>query len=139
MVNPRRRSFNADEMVLLVEDDVHVRQLTVRLLESLGYRVHEVIDGRSALAALDTLTEIDLLLTDMMLPGGMNGHELAIEIGQRGRAGLKVLYMSGYSAQSVQSNGWLTTGTELLSKPFRRHEFATKLRTILDRPKGDAS
>lgn len=127
------------ELVLLVEDDEHVRRLTVKVLEGLGYRVHQVVDGNSALAAFDDLTDISLLLTDMMLPGGMSGHDLATEIGKRGRSGLKVLYMSGYPAQSVQANGWMNSGTELLSKPFRRHELANKLRNVLDQSEANAS
>jgi signal transduction histidine kinase len=123
------------EVVLVVEDDAMVLDLAVKLLARLGYRTIEAKDGPEALALLDGAGRIDLLFTDVVLPKGMNGTVLAREVQQR-RPGLKVLYMSGYTANAIVHHGVLDKGVHLLSKPFRKVELARKVRDMLD---GDGS
>ncbi len=123
------------ETVLLVEDDEDIRALVARVLEGLGYRVLDVAHAAAGLALLAESPDIDLLITDMVLPGGMSGRDLATEV--EGRFGiLKILFMSGYSSEAIHLNGWVEKGADLLRKPFRRHDLATKVRAILDRSAG---
>ena len=120
------------EAVLVVEDDEDIRALVAQVLEGFGYRVRAAPDGAAGLALLEESPDIDLLITDMVLPGGMSGRDLAAEVARRFGV-LKVLFMSGYSSEAVHLNGWVERGAELLRKPFRRHELATKVRAVLDR------
>jgi CheY-like chemotaxis protein len=120
------------ETVLVVEDDGDVRELAVLMLEELGYQVLEAGDGKSGLAVLEDAPGVDLLLTDMVLAGGMSGQDLANEATRR-NGGLKVLFMSGYAENAAQLNGWVEKGADLLQKPFRIRDLATKVRTVLDR------
>jgi len=119
------------ETVLVVEDDPDVRILAVTLLSNLGYQIMEAATGAAALEQLGSTTRVNLLLTDVMLAGGMNGRELAAEAGQR-TPGLPVLYMSGYTADAIMHHGRLDTGVELLQKPFRRADLAGAVRRALD-------
>ena len=118
------------EIVLIVEDDPDVRALTARQVMTLGYQVLEAPDGPEALALLSGDTAVDLLLTDVMLPNGMTGVELARKA-TRLRPQLPVLYMSGYSRDALM----LTVGDDseirLLDKPFTRADLATKMRESL--------
>ena len=118
------------EIVLVVEDDPEVRTLTIVLLQNLGYATLDAQSGLDALAISERARGIDLLLTDVVLPGGMNGRDLATEILSR-RPGLPVLYMSGYTQDAVVHHGRLDEGVELLHKPFRKHELAAKVRHAL--------
>jgi signal transduction histidine kinase len=120
----------AGEVVLVVEDDAMVLRLAVQLLTRLGYQTIEAHDGPEALTLLDS-GRIDLLFTDVVLPKGMNGTALAREVQQR-RPGLKVLYMSGYTANAIVHHGVLDKGVHLLTKPFRKVELARKVRQVLD-------
>jgi len=119
------------ESVLVVEDDPAVRRLVVALLEELGYRVGMAGDGEEALAALELMQSIDLLLSDMVLPGDLSGRELAREIGDR-RPGVKVLLMSGYAGKVLEREGPLEPDEVLLYKPFRKIELARRIRAVLD-------
>lgn len=119
------------EMILVVEDDVDVRTFVVGHLRELGYRVVDAKDGPSALIALDGTTAIDLLLTDVIMPGGMTGRQLSDEARQR-RPGLKTLFISGYTEDSIVNHGKLDPGVNFLSKPFRRRDLALKVRGALD-------
>ena len=92
-------------------------------------------DQAEAFALLEETPDVDLLITDMVLPGGMTGRDLAAEVERRFGV-LKVLFMSGYSSEAVHLNGWVEKGTDLLRKPFRRYELATKVRAVLDRSPG---
>ncbi|MFQ5766114.1 MAG: PAS-domain containing protein, partial [Rhodospirillales bacterium] len=103
-----------DETILVVEDDADVRRTTVALLDELGYRVVEAEDGPSALRELDRHTEIDLLFTDVVMPGGMKGPDLADEVGRR-RPDIRVLYMSGYTEYGALSDGMIEMSGMLLS------------------------
>ncbi|MEX1198917.1 MAG: ATP-binding protein [Pseudohongiellaceae bacterium] len=120
-----------DDDVLLVEDDALVRQFTHDQLSALGYRVRAAADGLEAKAILESDERIDLLLTDVIMPGGISGHELA-QLAVQLRPGLKVLYMSGYTENAIVHHGRLDAGVHLLSKPFRRAELARKVREVLD-------
>ena len=122
------------EHVLIVEDDELVRANLGGQLRGLGYRVTEASDGPSALALLDGLDDLELLLTDIVMPGGLNGRELA-ERATRMRPGLRVLYTSGYTENAIVHQGRLDPGIDLLSKPYRRRDLARKVRTVLDRPR----
>jgi signal transduction histidine kinase len=119
------------ETILVVEDEVAVREVTKLLLESLGYRVIEAGTGAEALARLDAHDEIDLLLTDMMMPGGMNGAELVGQARQR-HPDLKVVCTSGYAATG-QRKGVLQSPEYWLNKPFNREELGRAVRDALDR------
>ncbi len=119
------------EVVLVVEDDPDVRRLVVRILGSLGYRVVDAPDARAALAVLSAGETVDLLLSDVVLAGGMSGPELARLSRERHRD-LKILLMTGYAAEAANRNGGLGLETVLLNKPFQRHELADKLRAVLD-------
>jgi signal transduction histidine kinase len=119
------------EVVLVVEDDAMVLRLAVQLLTRLGYQTIEAHDGPAACEILDQAGRVDLLFTDVVLPKGMNGTALAREARKR-RPGLKVLYMSGYTANAIIHHGVLDKGVHLLTKPFRKVELARKIREVLD-------
>jgi PAS domain S-box-containing protein len=119
------------EMILVVEDNADVRAFVVRHLHELGYRVIEAKDGPSALRILDQPTAIDLLLTDVIMPGGMTGRQLADDATRR-RPNLKTLFMSGYTKDSIVHQGKLDPGVNFLSKPFRRRDLALKVREALE-------
>lgn len=120
------------ETVLLVEDDEFVRQFAESLLRLLGYEVVVAVDGPEAVATLETEVHVDLLFTDVVMSGGMNGKQLA-EQALILRPGLKILYTSGYTEDVILHHGRLDAGAELLSKPYARSELAQKLRDVLDR------
>jgi PAS domain S-box-containing protein len=121
------------ECILVVEDDDLVRENLVKQLQSLGYQVLTAVNGVSALKIIDSPVSLDLLLTDVVMPGGMNGRVLADQATAR-RPGLKVLFSSGYSENAIVHGGRLDPGVQLLSKPYRRIELARKVRKVLDAP-----
>jgi CheY-like chemotaxis protein len=121
------------ETVLVVEDDPELRTLEVTLLRNLGYQVMEARTGVAALEQLGSTTRVNLLLTDVVLPGGMNGRELATEA-ERRAPGLQVLFMSGYTEDAIVHHGRLDADAELLQKPFRRADLARAVRSVLDGP-----
>ena len=120
-----------EETILVAEDDPEVRSFTVEMLRELGYNVIAAVDGHAALRMLDAHREIALLFTDVGLPGGMNGRQLADEA-QRRRSALKVLFTSGYARNAIVHHGHLDPGVELIVKPFTFTTLATKVRRILD-------
>jgi CheY-like chemotaxis protein len=126
--NESRRGM---ETILIVEDDPGVRQLVAVQLRSLGYRVREAPDGASAMALLEDDTTVDLLFTDVVMPGGMTGQQLAQQA-RRLRPTLKVLFTSGYTPESILHQGKSEPGIHLLSKPYRRDTLAEKVREVLD-------
>ena len=118
------------EVVLLVEDEKGVRELTREYLETSGYTVLEATDGASALDAARKHTgPIHVLITDVVMPG-LSGRDLGEEIAKL-RPSIKVLYMSGYTDQSAFRNGILDKGSELLQKPFGMSTLASKVREVL--------
>ncbi len=119
------------ETVLVVEDDELVRSTTVRLLSELGYRVLEAMDAPTAFAILDGPEKIDLLFTDVVLPGRSGGRQLAEEAVRR-RPGLRVLFTSGYTQNSIVHHGRLDAGVHLLSKPYKKDMLARTLRQVID-------
>ena len=119
------------ERVLVVEDDPDVRIATVALVQSLGYRTLDAANADAALALLDSGAQVDLLFTDVVMPGTINTRDFA----RRAQAlcpGLRVLFTSGYTANAIVHHGRLDKGVMLLSKPFRREVLAAKLRQVLD-------
>ncbi|WP_062204382.1 hybrid sensor histidine kinase/response regulator [Demequina salsinemoris] len=116
--------------VLLVEDDALVRGYTSRRLVDLGYDVLEASDGRAALDILDSHHDIDLLLTDVVMPGGMSGTDLAREA-REARPGLPVLCVSGYTEQVLAADGRLDPESELLTKPYTIHELASRVSRLV--------
>ena|GEM_PF-481828 len=123
--------LQGSESVLLVEDDELVREHTVNCLHSLGYRVDACEDGHDALSLLDSGAHYDLLLTDVVLPGGMSGRVVAEKVTQR-EPSIKVLYMSGYTENAIVHHGRLDRGVHLLGKPFRLADLGRKVREVLD-------
>jgi PAS domain S-box-containing protein len=119
------------EAILVVEDDADVRSATLDMLRELRYSVFEAGDGAAALRVLDAHPEIALLFTDVGLPGGVNGRQLADEARRR-RARLKVLFTSGYARNAIVHHGRLDPGVELLAKPFSYAALAARVRRLID-------
>ncbi|HVO15243.1 MAG TPA: ATP-binding protein [Alphaproteobacteria bacterium] len=119
------------ETILVVEDDDLVRGHVVAQLESLGYRTLAAPNGAAALALVDEGARFDLLFTDVIMPGGMSGRQLADELTRRWPS-LRVLYTSGYTEDAVVHHGRLDAGVALLNKPYRKAELARKVREALD-------
>lgn len=119
------------ETILVVEDDTPVRETVCRQLAELGYTILEAEDAEAALKCLRKHADIDLLFTDVILPGNMNGRQLADQVRER-RQDIKVLYTSGYTENAIVHHGRLDQGVELLSKPYRRAELTRRLREVLD-------
>jgi signal transduction histidine kinase len=118
------------EIILVVEDDEDVRSNTVLMLRELGYGVVEAPDGRTALAILEREERIDLLFTDVGLPGGINGRVLSDKAREL-RPRLKVLFTSGYARNAIVHQGRLDPGVDLISKPFTFDQLAAKIRQVL--------
>ena len=123
--------FNGDESILIVEDDPDVRAFDVVILERLGYTVRSANDGLAALSMADAMPALDLLLTDVLLPGGMSGKVIADRVIKRS-PGTKVLFVSGFSEPTVRSEYTFGDGAELLPKPYSRDDLARKVREVLD-------
>jgi CheY-like chemotaxis protein len=119
------------ETVLVVEDDPAVRKAAVRTLEGLGYQVRQAVDGKSALAVLHGPSHVDLLFTDMIMPNGISGQDLANAARQL-RPEMKVLLTSGYSEQFIAMRGDIDQAIPLLSKPYRREKLASAVRSALN-------
>jgi Signal transduction histidine kinase regulating C4-dicarboxylate transport system len=119
------------ETILVVDDEPLVRMVAVEILEELGYNVIEAEDGASALQILQSRPDIDLLLTDVGLPGSMNGRQLADAI-RVSRAELKVLFVTGYAERAVLSHGDLEAGMAILTKPFSSESLAQKVKEIIE-------
>jgi CheY-like chemotaxis protein len=119
-----------DQAILIVEDDVLVRRYVIGQVRSLGYRTMDAGNAREAMAIIDTSEKIDLLLTDVMMPGSINGRQLAAKALSR-RSSLKVLYTSGYSENAMLDDGHLGGGELLLAKPYRKVDLARMIRAAL--------
>jgi signal transduction histidine kinase len=122
--------IGGDETILVVEDDNLVRTFVVGQIQSLGYTTLAAINAQEAMAVIDGPQKVDLLFTDMIMPGSMNGRQLADAALQQ-RASLKVLFTSGYSNEAIIHHGHLDAGVLLLAKPYRKSELAQMIRAAL--------
>jgi CheY-like chemotaxis protein len=119
------------EHIHLVEDDEPFREHAREQLQRLGYRVSVAPSGQKALELLKFFGDFDLLFTDVVMPGGLNGRQLADRM-RTFRPELKVLFTSGYTEDALVHNGRLDEGVDLLNKPYRKRDLALKLRKVLD-------
>jgi signal transduction histidine kinase/CheY-like chemotaxis protein len=125
------KPVRSSETILLVEDEASVREITALLLVSLGYQVKEASSGQEALhLAQGNREKIDLLMTDVLMPG-MSGNEVA-EVLRASDAGLKVLFLSGHSGDTLARHGVVHTEVAFLQKPFTLDALSRKLREVLD-------
>jgi PAS domain S-box-containing protein len=122
--------LHGSEVVLLVEDNESVREFAKSQLITLGYQVLEAANGKGALKILVQRADIQLLFTDIVMPGGLNGRELALEA-CRINPKLKVLYSSGYAENAILHEGLLDKDVQFLSKPYTRRELAARIRELL--------
>jgi PAS domain S-box-containing protein len=120
----------AGETVLIVDDDEAVRMLVTEVLQELGYGAIEAADGTSGLNVLQSNARIDLLITDVGLPGGMNGRQIADAARVR-RPGLKVLFITGYAENAVVRNGYLEAGMQIMIKPFTMEALAARIQDVI--------
>ena len=120
----------AGETVLVVDDEPSVRLLIVDVLHELGYAAIEAADGAAGLRVLDSGTRIDLLVTDVGLPGGMNGRQLA-DAARASRPDLHVLFITGFAENALLNNGQLEPGMAVLTKPFAIDALATRIRQLV--------
>ena len=120
-----------EETVLVVDDEPTVRLLIVDVLQEAGYRVLEAEDGAEGLRVLQAPGRIDLLVTDVGLPGGMNGRQVA-DAGRVLRPELKVLFITGYAENAVVANGRLDPGMQIITKPFAIEALGNRIREMID-------
>jgi CheY-like chemotaxis protein len=119
-----------NETVLLIDDEPTIRMLVAEILDELGYNVLQAADGAAGLKIIESDARIDLLVTDVGLPGGMNGRQVA-EAGRVFRPNLKVLFITGYAENAVISHGHLEADMHMLTKPFPMELLATRIKAIL--------
>jgi len=127
---PGEASRPAGETVLVVDDEPAVRMLVVEVLEELGFATLEAGDGAAGLAVLQSPAKIDLLISDVGLPGGMNGRQMA-DAARESRPALKVMFITGYAETAVVGNGSLGPGMEVMTKPFPLGTLATRIKAML--------
>jgi CheY-like chemotaxis protein len=118
-------------VVLLVEDNEAVRQTNAAMLDELGYAVIEAENAAEALKIIETAPNIRLLFTDVGLPDGVNGRQLA-DLALQRRPSLKILFTTGYARNAIVHGGRLDPGIQLIAKPFTVAALAIKLRELLD-------
>ena len=120
------------ETVLVIDDEPTVRMLIVEVLQEAGFAVKEAEDGPAGLKVLQSDTRIDLLVTDVGLPGGMNGRQVA-DAARATRPDLKVLFVTGYAENAAVGNGLLDAGMEVITKPFEMTALGNKVREMVER------
>jgi PAS domain S-box-containing protein len=120
----------AGETVLIIDDEPTVRMLVTEVLEGLGYAAIEAADGVSGLKVLQSDVRIDLLITDVGLPGGMNGRQMA-DIARQSRPKLRVLFITGYAENAAIGHGHLEPGMQVLTKPFSMEALASRVKSII--------
>ncbi len=141
---PRREEMDADrlpggsEAILVVDDEVDLLRLAETYLRDLGYRVHTAENAAQAVEVLEGDTPLDLLFTDVVMPGGMNGYELARSCAEL-RPGLPVLLTSGFTSRARPAEADEQAGVGMLSKPYRKEDLARQVREALDAAKGGAT
>jgi CheY-like chemotaxis protein len=126
---PTEFAQGAGQTILLVEDDVAVRLVNQEALEALGYQVWSAAEGKAALRLLDQIPQLDLLVTDVGLPG-LNGRQLA-EVIQQLRPRLPVLFLTGYAEGALSRNAFLGGNMELMTKPFTLDQLAAQVAAML--------
>jgi PAS domain S-box-containing protein len=124
-----------DQTVLVVDDEPTVRMLVTEVLEDLGYIAIEAADGAAGLKVLRSDVRIDLLVTDVGLPGGINGRQVA-DAARVGRPDLKVLFITGYAENAVLSHGHLEPGMHVLTKPFAMEALASRIKQLIGTQRG---
>jgi CheY-like chemotaxis protein len=124
--------------VLIVEDEALVRMLIVEVLEDLGYASLEAGDAVSALRVFESGTRVDLLITDVGLPGSLNGRQLA-DAARELRPDLKVLFITGYAQNAAIGNGVLEPGMAMMTKPFALDALAAKIRAMIENGDGEGT
>jgi len=125
------RIAGGNETILVVEDDALVRRYVITQIESLGYRTLESSRASEALKIIDSEEPIDLLFTDVIMPGSMNGRQL-VDAALARRPELKTLFTSGYTENAIVHHGRLDTGVLLLAKPYRKSDLARMIRLALE-------
>ena len=124
------RSSKAGAVVLVVDDELPVRMVIADVLSDFGYTVLEASEGSSGLKILEAGTLVDLLITDVGLPGGMNGRQLVDAARQR-RPDLKVLFITGYAEGAAVGNGLMDEGIQIMAKPFTLDALAAMVKGII--------
>ena len=127
---PAATISHGNETIMVVEDDALVRNFVTAQLQSLGYQTVAAADGPAAMAVIEKGQPFDLLFTDVIMPGGMSGRQLA-EAAAKRRPGIKVLYTSGYTDNAIVHQGRLDPGVLLLTKPYRKSQLASMIRRAL--------
>ena len=127
---PQETAVAHGELILVVEDNADVRRTAVSQLRDLGYRTIQAANGKEALAQLDGASQIALVFTDIVMPGGMTGWELGTAI-KAVRPDLPILYTSGFSESSVQDDRAHAASRQFLPKPYRKRDLAQKLQQLL--------
>ena len=123
--------FGSGEVVLVIDDEPTVRVLIVEVLSEAGYTAIEAEDGPSGLKILNSQVHIDLLITDVGLPGGMNGRQVA-DAARSSRPDLKVLFVTGFAENAAVGNGHLEAGMEVITKPFAMADLANKITQMIE-------
>jgi CheY-like chemotaxis protein len=121
----------AGEVVLVVDDEPTIRMLVTEVLEDFGYASIEAADGPTGLKVLQSKAKIDLLITDVGLPGGINGRQVA-DAARLLRPDLKVLFITGYAQNAVVGNGHLDAGMQVLTKPFAMETLARRIKCMVE-------
>jgi CheY-like chemotaxis protein len=124
-------AVSAGEVVLVIDDDPTIRMLVAEVLGELGYAVIEAVDGPAGLKVLESSAKIDLLITDVGLPGGMNGRQVA-DAARVARPKLKVLFITGYAENAVIGKGRLEEGMFVITKPFQMDALTRRIREIIE-------
>ncbi|MDO9412031.1 MAG: PAS domain-containing protein [Pseudolabrys sp.] len=125
------KAAGAGETVMVIDDEPTIRMLIAEVLEDQGYATIEASDGASGLRVLQSQARIDLLITDVGLPGGINGRQIA-DAARELRPGLKVLFITGYAENSILANGILDKGMQIVTKPFEMDALAGKIRELIE-------
>jgi CheY-like chemotaxis protein len=124
------REAEQGQTILVVEDEPSVRSLVVELLRERGFSILEASDGPAGLALLESSARIDLLVTDVGLPG-LNGRQMA-DAARNRRPGLPILFMTGYAENAAIANGFLAPGMEMITKPFAMGVFVDRVLAIIE-------
>jgi len=132
VLRPAALDPGAGETVLIIDDEATIRMVAMEVLQENGYQVIEAEDGATGLKILQSeRTRVDLLISDVGLPGGMNGRQVA-DAARTMRPALKVLFITGYAENAVVGNGLLDSGMAIITKPFEMAAFVNKVRELID-------